>query len=181
MSQIDARAVIDRAKRALGLKSDLELAKAIDVPRETVASWKSRGSIPAKYLAYMASTGLSIDWLLTGNGNEFTSTELGLPHSDEYGLDWEALWIALILMARDLRENQNGWCREFAEKIGRRECMQMHLALERFYPIVMKSKNMWKKTGLLKEEDTFKALAVEFDLGDFDFHSPPWWEDEELT
>ena len=30
-----------------------------------------------------------------------------------------------------------------------------------------------EKMGLLKEEDIFRALAVEFDLGDFDFHSPP--------
>lgn len=180
MSQVDAKAVLERAKKALNLKTDRELSEAIYVPRETIASWKSRGSIPAKYLSHIASTGLSIDWLLTGNGNVFSSDNLGLPHDDEYSLDVEAIWIALNLMARELRSDPNEGIRKFADQIGRRECLSMYFSIDKFYSLAMKSKNTWLKSNLIKKEDVFNALVVEFDLGDWDLHSPPWWEDEEL-
>ena len=50
-----------------------------------------------------------------------------------------------------------------------------------FLPNSYEIEEHMEKMGLLKEEDIFRALAVEFDLGDFDFHSPPWRKDEELT
>lgn len=180
MNRMDVHAVIARAKEALELKTDVALAEALDIPRETIASWKRRGSIPAKYMSYMTSHGLSIDWLLTGIGEVFTSNEYGMANDRKDDLDDEALWIAMILMVRELRSSSDNLDKSLGEKINRRGCREMHVLLSKLYPRIIKSKKKWEGSGILKKGETYKALAVEYDLGDFDFHMPPWWEDEEL-
>ena len=45
MSSEDIRLI----KAALGVASDVELAKALGVERSTIAQWKRRGSVPGKY------------------------------------------------------------------------------------------------------------------------------------
>lgn len=62
--------VIDRMKEACGAATDHDLASFLGVPRATVASWKRRGSIPQDYvLAFAAKCGVSLDWIIRGEGN----------------------------------------------------------------------------------------------------------------
>ncbi|WP_260845986.1 helix-turn-helix domain containing protein [Pseudomonas azotoformans] len=49
--------------------SDSELARKLDVNRQTLGSWRSRQSIPyALCVNVSEAEGVSLDWLLTGEG-----------------------------------------------------------------------------------------------------------------
>lgn len=64
---IDVKAVLDRAKLALGLKTDTELAKRLGIKPNTVATWRSRGSIDLNTV-FANCKDISADWLLFGRG-----------------------------------------------------------------------------------------------------------------
>lgn len=59
--------VLARLAQALGAESETALAEKLGVPRSTLGSWKSRGSIPyAECVTVAERNGLSLDWLLLG-------------------------------------------------------------------------------------------------------------------
>jgi hypothetical protein len=179
MKQIDVAAVFERAKKAHGLKTDQELAEQVLlVPRETLASWKRRGSIPAKHLPALASGNVSLDWLLTGKGDQFTVDEFGHAKEKSENLDDEALWISLIQFVRESHEIENKKIQETTRKIDKDMLALIHESIMRNYPIIHLSKKKWRESGIVEEKDIYKALAVEYDLGTFDFHSLPYWEDD---
>lgn len=61
---------INRMKTVVGVKSDLELSNALGAPKQTVASWRKRESIPLERLIDFAiSNGASLDWLVLGAGD----------------------------------------------------------------------------------------------------------------
>lgn len=64
-----ADAVIDRLKTFFNVKSDSALCRSLDLPRTTISTWKIRDSVPYSLCVELALTrGLSLDWLLTGEG-----------------------------------------------------------------------------------------------------------------
>lgn len=70
---------MDRLKIAYGVKKDIELAKALGKDKNTVSCWRTRRAIPVSVMR-MASLerGVSLEWLLDGNGemNEIAETEV---------------------------------------------------------------------------------------------------------
>ena len=180
MQHMDVQAIVDRVKTTLGVKTDLELATRLEIPRATIASWKRRGSIPTKYLAYMTAEGMSLDWILYGKSDDTLRDEYGFLQNEEKFIDHEALWISIMLMVRELRQSELLDMRVLGEKITKKDCMEFHIKLTTIYPKVMNSKGRWLGSGLVDPQKVYSALAVEYDLGDFDFHALPWWEDEEL-
>lgn len=68
---MDAKAIIERLKTALEAKTDGDLAAKIDVPVETINSWKRRNSIPIDSILKIAEReNISLDWLVLGHGQQ---------------------------------------------------------------------------------------------------------------
>ncbi|KAF0863945.1 helix-turn-helix domain-containing protein [Pseudomonas sp. LD120] len=62
-------AVLDRLMTVFTVDSDSELARKLEVNRQTLGSWRSRQSIPyALCVNVSEAEGVSLDWLLTGEG-----------------------------------------------------------------------------------------------------------------
>ncbi|HEE9900382.1 MULTISPECIES: helix-turn-helix domain-containing protein [Enterobacteriaceae] len=67
-------AVLLRLMSLFNVDSDSGLAKALDVNRQTLASWRKRNSVPYSICIKLAEEkGISLDWLLTGKGEEEVS------------------------------------------------------------------------------------------------------------
>lgn len=66
-SNLDATAVLLRIGTLVDARSDRALAGRIGVPTSTIASWKSRNSIPLSYLIELSKRHeVSLDWLVFG-------------------------------------------------------------------------------------------------------------------
>ena len=186
MSHMDARAVLARAKQALDVKTDRELADCIGVPRETVVSWKRRGSIPAKHLSAMTAYRISLDWLLTGKGHPGDTGEFGLDEKGnekgQFTLDAEVLWVALNVILRELEISPDEYDKELARALSKKSLFSLNLFLEKNYPRVVQSKERWLNSGLVKEKDVYMALLTEYALIEWNsaFVLPPWWDDPEI-
>jgi hypothetical protein len=64
-----AGAILDRIQQALGLASDGEIARVLGIQRSTVGGWRARDTRPYSLCVEIAAKhGLSLDWLLTGEG-----------------------------------------------------------------------------------------------------------------
>jgi len=67
--RFSAAAVFERIKKALGCKSDAELAWYIGVSPQDVWNRKNRNVVPYKEAVLVAVQGsVSLDWILTGEG-----------------------------------------------------------------------------------------------------------------
>lgn len=56
---MDVRKVIERAKIALGVSTDTELAKLLGVKQNTISAWKTRGNIDLVSIIMLMGHGLS--------------------------------------------------------------------------------------------------------------------------
>jgi hypothetical protein len=64
--------VIERMKRIARLKNYSSVARSLDVTPQALSNYKKRGKIPSHLVIKFAMMhGLSIDWLLTGEGNSY--------------------------------------------------------------------------------------------------------------
>lgn len=75
-------AVLLRLMSLFNVDSDSELARVLNVNRQTLASWKKRDSVPYSICINIAEEkGVSLDWLLTGKGEEEVSKAKPAAHS----------------------------------------------------------------------------------------------------
>ncbi|EAQ4908701.1 helix-turn-helix transcriptional regulator [Citrobacter freundii] len=71
MNKKSVDAVLLRLMSLFNVDSDSELARALNVNRQTLASWRKRDSVPYSICINIAEErGISLDWLLTGKGEE---------------------------------------------------------------------------------------------------------------
>lgn len=64
-------AVLLRLMSLFDVDNDSELARALNVNRQTLASWRKRDSVPYSICINIAEErGISLDWLLTGKGED---------------------------------------------------------------------------------------------------------------
>lgn len=67
-------AVLLRLMSLFNVDNDSELARVLNVNRQTLASWRKRDSVPYSICINIAEDrGVSLDWLLTGKGEEEVS------------------------------------------------------------------------------------------------------------
>ncbi|HED2850975.1 TPA: helix-turn-helix domain-containing protein [Klebsiella oxytoca] len=70
MNKKDVDDVLMRLMALLDVKNDSELARALGVNRQTLASWRKRDSVPYSICITLSEEkGFSLDWLLTGRGS----------------------------------------------------------------------------------------------------------------
>ncbi|WP_168772525.1 helix-turn-helix domain-containing protein [Pseudomonas sp. A-1] len=69
LSKINSSDVVDRLQIIYGVNSDSALSTAMEQKRSTVGNWRNRGTVPyAECVNAAAEKGISLDWLLTGEG-----------------------------------------------------------------------------------------------------------------
>ncbi|MBI5598921.1 MAG: helix-turn-helix domain-containing protein [Deltaproteobacteria bacterium] len=69
MMSVKYTEVLERMKRSAGLKNDSKVARSLDVTPQALSNYKKRGKVPSDLILKFASIyGLSVDWLLTGEG-----------------------------------------------------------------------------------------------------------------
>jgi len=72
MNNLSANAVLDRLQKALDVKSDSALSRAMGVNRATLGNWRTRDSVPYSICVNVAvEKGISLNWLLMGQGEMF--------------------------------------------------------------------------------------------------------------
>lgn len=60
---------IDRAKAAIGIKTDSDLARWLDVSTSVISGYNRRQTVPLEQCTKIAEkTGVSLDWLILGKG-----------------------------------------------------------------------------------------------------------------
>lgn len=65
---VDCIKILKRAKIALGLSTDVQLAEALGVSKSTLSNWKARNTIDYAIL-FSKCEHVNIDWLITGEGD----------------------------------------------------------------------------------------------------------------
>ena len=74
-TNLDVPGIIKRAKQALNLKRDSELAEFLGVSRATVTNWAARNSIDFRLLLNKLGNTVDYNWLLLGKGIRNTSRD----------------------------------------------------------------------------------------------------------
>ncbi len=75
MNKCGVDAVLSRLMESLEVVSDSELARALGVNRQTLASWRKRDSVPYSICVnFSEEKNISLDWLLTGRGGMHVNT-----------------------------------------------------------------------------------------------------------
>lgn len=72
MKTFSSKDIVERLKIGMGLSSDNALADALGINKTTLSNWKSRNSLDFP-LVFSRCEHLSIDWLLTGEGDMLKS------------------------------------------------------------------------------------------------------------
>lgn len=72
--------IVDTLKKEFGFVSDEELAGALEMSKTALSNRKSRGSIPYEELStFCEKKGISLDWLLTGQGHMRREEPVSVP------------------------------------------------------------------------------------------------------
>jgi len=102
-------AVLERLMTVFAVDSDSELARKLDVNRQTLGSWRSRQSIPYALCVNVSEVeSVSLDWLLTGEGSMLRGVWVAATRSPAANPQEEAI-LALFrsLEETDRREIQS--------------------------------------------------------------------------
>ena len=83
---------IDRAKIAIGAKSDSDLARWLGFATSVISGYRRRGTVPLEQCIKVAEqTGVSLDWLILGKGNQQAQpSSIVQDYSDS-----DAVWVPL--------------------------------------------------------------------------------------
>ena len=104
---------VDRAKKALGVTTDLAMAQALGVHATVIGGYKKRESVPLEQCIKIADkTGVDLNWLILGKGiapdgtSTFTSSDFikipvydiqasaGNGHHNEFEVIIDELWLS---------------------------------------------------------------------------------------
>ena len=166
MQHSDASEIIKRAKSAHGLKTDQDLADFLAVPRSTIAAWKRRGSIPMKHLAKMATDSVSLDWLLSGEGEARRLDELGIPEGAFEATDHDILIIAIGEAINSIADYEEEEFSKMAERFSPVFIYLLATCIHHSYGQIVESKRKWLESSIIDEFDVIEALKIEYnDLG----------------
>ena len=76
--------IITRMKSVLGVSMDKDLAEYFDIKQASVTNWRKRGTIPIEQCMQLSvSTGITLDWLLMGRGENSIAEASSPYHMDQ--------------------------------------------------------------------------------------------------
>jgi hypothetical protein len=71
--------IIERMKRAGGLKNDTAVARRLGLTPQAVSNCRKKGKMPPRLILRFAELyGLSVDWLLTGRGEMYRAQDFAI-------------------------------------------------------------------------------------------------------
>ena len=114
---MDKSLILNRIKLAYSLKNDAELARFLEIQRNTLSNWYSRNTIDYDKV-FLKCESLNFDWLLTGQGEMLKNAPAPEPAPQEShaGADrYMALLedkIALLEKNNALQERENAYLSE---------------------------------------------------------------------
>lgn len=96
---------IDRSKIAIGVKSDSDLARWLDVAQSVVAGYKRRNTVPLEQCIKIAEkTGVSLDWLILGRGEQNAAQPQTTTHKSKLDSDETMLLTGWQYLDNDQRD-----------------------------------------------------------------------------
>jgi hypothetical protein len=96
LSSKKSQDVLTRLKLITGTKTDASLSSALQISPQTLSSWKGRDSTPYSLCVDIAQTrGISLDWLLLGEGPVLRHTLAAPPADTEESNSRENTMLAL--------------------------------------------------------------------------------------
>ena len=105
-----ANSVINRIQNAMQFNSDSEMCLKLEINRATLGNWRLRDSVPYSLCVNLSeSKGVSLDWLLTGEGQILkndsikTSTKTELEISDLASLFNEQEQQEILIVLKEKR------------------------------------------------------------------------------
>ena len=141
----------------------------LEVSKTAIASWKRRGSIPTKYLIGMVfGTEKTVDWRLDGVERSGDASDAPLEQEGNPIIDPDILWMALRIVALDaFSDSERGYADLSTVLNDDPEQANMayvytHLSDALVY--LLKSKEKWEHSGLVKGKDIIRAVATEAGL-----------------
>lgn len=102
---MDKSLILNRIKLAYSLKNDAELARFLEIQRNTLSNWYSRNTIDYDKV-FLKCELLNFDWLLTGEGDMLKSelNEQKFSNNDKYTASLEKI--------NALQERENAYLSE---------------------------------------------------------------------
>jgi hypothetical protein len=101
---------VQRLKEAIGVKTDIDLARALGIRQSSVASARERKSIPPKWIIELSHKhAISSDWLLYGEGPKYRKDARQIsPQSclSVSGLDLDLLKEIVVIVEETLGEQK---------------------------------------------------------------------------
>ncbi|MDT4868198.1 Bacteriophage CI repressor helix-turn-helix domain protein [compost metagenome] len=126
-----AAAVLDRLQKVLGVKNDTQLGEALQVNRSTVGNWRNRDSVPYTICVDAAiEHGVSLDWLLTGEGEmpRHATDRLSSSGAEYSAFEMSPREMAILELFRELDEADQREIQRVAEEKKRLTSLEQRLA-----------------------------------------------------
>lgn len=112
----DDAPILERAKHALSVKSDYELSKQLGISTSAMSGYRKRQSLPMEQCIKIAEkTGVSLDWLILGKGNQQAQTQSSIAVQD-YD-DNDAVWVPLYDVYASAGGGEDVWGEEVEQYI----------------------------------------------------------------
>lgn len=126
-----AGAVLDRIGMALGLASDGEISRGLNIKRSTVGAWRAQNRVPYKLCVELHDRdGINLEWLLLGEG-KIRRAESG-PASGDYPRVEEQLLHDVA--NRERFERISGWLLAWWRSASSEEHVWLDVQLRRCLP-----------------------------------------------
>lgn len=130
---------------------------------------KRRDSIPTKYLINIVfGANQTVDWLLDGLDRPMGASDLPIEEAENPLIDPDILWMALRTVALDaFADSEQGY--EDLSRVLNDDEEQANLAyvyvhLSDALVRLLKTKEKWERSGLVKGKDIIRAVATEAGL-----------------
>ncbi|MFC2416716.1 MAG: helix-turn-helix domain-containing protein [Eikenella corrodens] len=102
--------VFERAKAALRVKTNKELAEKLNQAESSVSGWKSRDNIPIDYLLVISKlSGVSVDWILKGSNDSIFPPAAAIPKPYLKDDEFDAIFEPSISQNIDSVLNNGAW------------------------------------------------------------------------
>lgn len=139
--------IFERAKLALGIKTNKELAEKLNQAESSISGWKSRDSIPLDYLVIISKlSNVSLDWIVKGENSlipEPTESQAPIYRADNA---FDSVTEPMITAFLD--RMLNGEIRDFREAKEEKSTFLVFSILKRLKNIY-NAKNVTELSGLL--------------------------------
>ncbi len=112
-------AVLARVRAVLGVKTDKQMCEILEIPYNTITTWKDRGKIPnGRFLEIAAKLNVPIEYLESGVNISGGNNQIGNSNTQNNGLnemDRGEIWSEFVRLFDEY--GSNAMLRQFIERL----------------------------------------------------------------